>query len=303
MGGSSCGKIGLQHYGHPIYQMTICPITCGLPTRMLKLTFASMCEGRRIEGTYCGDVCRGTLPPELTLVTLAEMNNELRMTNYELRAEQSSQENKPTRINKENDMTKEREKGTCGLCGQDEKNCRDTKGVSCCSTCEPVMRAAHNSPDAMFKALIMARGEGYLQEMVAHKYGGEVPERIDDLSKIKADLAASQFRLLLKLKEILLSDGEEFNLLNGDHDFLLDVARQLKSDLSRLREENIDVNNQVQELTDRLTAQVAWDGPVEAVLMESHRFRDSILLDLALDVLAGKVNGLDADRLAQLRVA
>ena len=42
-------------------------------------------------------------------------------------------------------------------------------------------------------------------------------------------------------------------------------------------------------------------APVEAVLESTSNGRDAVLLDLALDVLAGRVSGLDAERIAALR--
>jgi len=234
MGGSSCGKIGPLHYGHPIYQMTFCPITCGLPTRMMKLTFTHMCEGRRIEGTYCGDVCRGTLPPELTLVTLAEMARQAagqitKQTTGQSSGQTAGKIEMNPLENKENDMTKEREKGTCGLCGQDEKNCRDTKGVSCCSTCESVMRAAHNNPEAMFKALALARGDGFLQEMVGQRYS--VPVEEQGLAGMDGEMAAD----LAKCNQTLSELGSENRGLKQSCVDMEMTNAQLRLDISRLK--------------------------------------------------------------------
>lgn len=104
-----------------------CPITSGLPTKMLKARFLAMCSEKRMDQKpYCVEKCRGKkLPPELEFI---ELHRE-----EPIMAKQS---------------------GTCEQCGKEGvailKNCH---GKKCCPSCDVLRRGVKNHAE-MVRAMM-----------------------------------------------------------------------------------------------------------------------------------------------------
>lgn len=237
MGGSSCGKIGLVHYSHPIYQMKSCPVTRGLTTRMSEESFARMCEPKKIEGTYCGDVCRGQIPlPELELVKLNHTTVE------------------------ERQMATLREKGDCELCTKKGGTVLLVEGKKCCTVCEHIRRNAKLRGD-----LILAQLREFHPELLADPAVGE--GQGEDRQALNGELAAANTSLVQKLQEMKQLNAR----LNDEIRRRKTENRELSTSLGEkllylgaARCELIDSTRQLEEITtanDKLRGNlgVTWD--------------------------------------------
>ncbi len=246
-----------------------------------------------------------------------------------------------TEQEKENDMSTARKKGKCELC-QKKGLITIIEGKQCCATCEHLRRNAKLRGGLMLEQLrefhpelladpadgeVLGEDRQALNAELAAansrmvvklrelelknsklreenlQIKGELEglqDEINDSLQIKADLFYSQFNLLKSLKEIILIDDGAGCPIGDDSVFLLDDAKRLMSELATLRDENTRLNF--------LWGNVDHAGFVHGETLTAERVsswsdRESVLLDLALDIISGKVSGLGADRLAQLRVA
>lgn len=156
--------------------------------------------------------------------------------------------------------------GKCYLCGA-RKNVRDVQGQGCCATCEFVWRAANIKPDLVADALVKAQGEEWINRQLppCPEAGGGIPANVE--------------RELVELRVELENMRSDLALARADRDRLQDL-----------------LDDAVTEM-DAITFTQPVIGKVGQVVT-----RDSAVLDLALDVIAGQVSGIDVERLRALRL-
>lgn len=179
-----------------------CPITSGLPTKMLKDRFLAMCSEKRADQKpYCVDKCRGKkLPAELEFI---ELNREEPMG---------------------------AKSGTCDQCGKEGvailKPCH---GKKCCPSCDVLRRGVKNHVD-------MVRGmlaEFYPEQKTASNeiaatfiaelqetrvlLGGSDHERVPSLAK----------KIMIKLANLDAMYHDSQEELNELHKRLSETTREL----------------------------------------------------------------------------
>jgi len=156
------GEMGLRdpgwEYGCGIVR--ICPITGGLPTRMLERRFQELCVTKQESpGSYCALVCKGErLPVNLEFITL-EM---------------------------EEPMTP-RKKAICDICLKPDAKTVTIDGKNCCATCDPLRRNARLRPEIMISQLKEFHPELLEQGQPAEKISQDVADLLEKLKEMSDD--------------------------------------------------------------------------------------------------------------------
>ncbi len=140
----------------------ICPVTGGVPTRMLRQSFERLCERYRDRVTmamqrqawskggeyanlrFCAD-CGGEVPPELDFIDAGELD-----------AIAGNSNSKET----EGDMASQRKPGKCDICGK-HANVKSCYNYTTCSTCETVVRTAKLRPQEVLRLIAEYHGSTY----------------------------------------------------------------------------------------------------------------------------------------------
>jgi len=162
--------------------------------------------------------------------------------------------------------------GTCQICGLKKsiKKCLDKMA---CSSCDFIYRSVRNNAERVLELLVETKGKTW----VALAAGFEPGEKTGDESK-KVEM--------LEQAVTALQDS----LAGAD---VLAVG---------YREDLDEKDREIKLLQESLEA--ARDLPVHSYLTidtGAGASRDSAVLDLALDILAGKIQGVDVERLQALR--
>lgn len=169
--------------------------------------------------------------------------------------------------------------GTCEVCGAKKsiKKCLDKMA---CSSCDFVYRAVRNKPEMVLELLVASKGRTWVAISIDMPEKQDVElEREEKLHKEKVKELNLQIELLEKRLE---DEAEQF-------------------------EAQVNINNELTRENENLRAAVIAAGEYPEVKFSPKNGgiaatgRDSAVLDLALDVIAGKVHGLDVERLQALR--
>jgi len=175
---------------------------------------------RQMEGSYCAATCRGTMPLELTLISIADLGGEKIIEN---------------KIDKEEMMATTRKTGVCDLCGKTGGQVL-VDGKKCCSLCEHIRRNAKLRPALIMEQLREFHSgllAGYLDELLnlhpeLRSAVSEIPTVVDeDLERWK-NIADAQKRHL----EALASEKNELVI---DNVKLADKITELRARNERMR--------------------------------------------------------------------
>jgi len=226
--------------------------------------------------------------------------------------------------------------GKCDLCVL-KKRVRKVRGKNCCPTCEHVWRAANVSPGLLAKALLETKDAVWLAEHFgfeataatsADSTAADLQAAQNEIEQLKLALAdvrsireqIEKLRLEKKMDQIeierltnlggaLISfQNKVFETLKVDHLAPVDIA------VSAAVLEIEGIQNEVSHLREKVNAleiekSYGWPSwsemikPVPAVLCSSDPSKADLLLDIALGVIKGTVQGVTADQLHALKAA
>jgi regulator of replication initiation timing len=198
------GEMGLRapgwEYGCGIVR--ICPITGGLPTRMLERRFQELCVTKHENpGSYCALVCKGEMvPAELEFITL-EM---------------------------EEPMTP-RKKAHCDICRKPDAQTAIIDGKNCCSTCEPLRRNARMRPEIMISQLQEFHPELLKQAQPAGKASLDALDILENNTALMED----NDRLQALIKEIAAENRSvktELQAILDDNDRLQALIKEIAAE-------------------------------------------------------------------------
>lgn len=246
-----------RRLGNQTSRVASCPISHGLPTSMLRASFARMCaRHQQDEETYCADVCRGKiLPRNLTFI---ETSDIAKIINHQ---------------KGEHAMTS-RKSGICELCKED-KNTSSCYGRKVCSTCAFTIRDAKLRPELVIGEIRNVWGDKYF------------PQAVSTGSSILAEELATRDRTIVDLtREVQLRD-EQLEQAEASYNGCVDSLSF--------------ANARIEELDEKLASMEPLQISGYQELTCDPASRHTALLDLAIDVIAGKVLGIDAERLSALR--
>lgn len=250
----------------------VCPVTSGQKTRMTMAGFERLCKKHRNQPDgYCKQGCRGdVLPDELEIITIDQIAEE--------------------------NMANQWKEWACEVCGE-KKQIRKNNGKMACSTCEAIWREVNMRPERVLTLLLDKVEVKWLEDkLVAYGYTA-------------AAAADSEYEML---REMLSKQVDEVAALAAENERLLKDM----SELGKMAEACGDaLKNQLncccEELSEAYEKIREMQESVEAVTAEKHSdvrclsgvvtSRDSIVLDLALQVIAGDVKGLSVASLQALR--
>ena len=294
-------------------ELLSCPVNYGQPTTMLRETFKKICNLHQlVEKSHCADFCRGKLPtPGLTLIDRQDIQQIMGP------------------VPQENAMIKRRN-GKCDICGH-IKNIEKVSDVETCSTCTFIVRAVKNTPELMIAELQRQHGEKYLGKPVV------VGDQINDEDKRRANAAEqviASLRALLdvpettSLFEVIKQIDVDRMTVTAELKSSLENNERLLGDIRAMQERISAISDELNELREITVAAARTAGvefsfspgafetpsllrkvvnryeemgtPIESCLSETTG-RDAALLDLAIGVLAGKINGIDASLISSLR--
>lgn len=318
-----------------------CPVTGNAPTRMLESSFRRLCAlQQEAEHGYCPDVCRGgLLPPGLVFIELenfTEEGNSMAGPKVSVGKCDLCGEKKHVRFVREKSCC-----GTCeGIWrnalnspelvidalrkgqGQDWLDTKCSNQVINVSAAEKVLDDLRQTEEKLRKLEDARRLEK--DELQLWMFGDEdgavstdwnVVERAialanerDRLIKVVAELESAVLGLREQLAQSLEHEKELGQIITDVHDENDKKIAELESsvetgnrriaalelegmELAAIKFENIQLRGQLAEASVKRVEQEI--GPVTC--------RDTILLDLAIDVIDGRVQGLDGARLRDLR--
>lgn len=247
----------------------VCPVTYGQKTRMTLAGFERLCDKHRNQPDgYCKQDCRGeVLPAELEIITIDQVAEE--------------------------GMSIQWKEGVCEACG-DKKQIRKNNGKMACATCEPIWREVNLRPERVLTLLLEKMEVKWLEDKLA-AYGYTAAAEAD-----------SEYEML---REMLSKQVDEVAALSAENERLLkdmsergkvaeSCGENLKNQLNCCRDELTVAYEKIREM------QATIDAAPACNLCEDRDHttsRDSIVLDLALQVLAGDVKGLSVTALQALR--
>jgi hypothetical protein len=246
-----------------LYTPRLCPICNGNPTRVSAASLAKLCQRYKGSCSSCATCTPESLPEELTIIDqpLEESMGE-RKTVYQ----------------------------ACELCG-DMKNTKTNNGKMVCCNCEPVWRMVNHNPDNVFGMLSNKHGfSWFLGKLPA---GGELLQENEEWAK-ESDVDAKE---IISLRESLA---------------VAELARDtLAHQLNCSREDLTVAYERIQELQGELhTAREAYKSLLSGYdaakasscnLSCKNPTRDTAVLNIALQVIAGEITGISAADLAALR--
>lgn len=213
-----------------------CPVTCGLPTRMLEQTFRAMCQAARDDerNTYCRETCRGkTTPPGLTFIAL------------------------PAAPQGEN-MGSTTTTGTCGLCKRKGIALRTFDGRKVCSSCGVAAGFVRNHPEIIRTLMHDLHGEDLV---AATKSTASTPSTpCGQCAENDVILAAANDQLAA-LRAILKPFGNE--PLAAVAERVVKRVAELDRLYTEAQEECVAVQKQLKEATGR-APRTGMAGAIEA---------------------------------------
>jgi len=248
-----------------------CPISGNQPTRMTKASFLARCAREQARdpysyslAQYCGE-CRGQkVPAEISFIELEELKGGVmqRPPTNEASYTPIAAGLRAAKVEK------------CQSCGGEKKQLRPASGIRACPSCSVIINAAKNRPEMVLAQL----------------------ERLGKLPPV--DTVATCEHCSSLLENIKLLDKVRMDL----EDALGIAERNLEAAMRDLRAER-EISGQLAAQVDELKDAFLHDRAplVKGDLEQTAPGRDSLLLDLALDILDGKVTGLDAGRLSAMR--
>jgi len=185
--------------------------------------------------------------------------------------------------------------GKCDSCGGD-KVLSKHYGKSVCSSCLAFRTGCKSHPDWVVAALeefgnlpVVAGS----QVPPGNEKQAEIIETVKKILKVQAneDVLETATRRMLVLAQLEESYLQEAKALS-DAEIARDEAREAMAELIN---ENMTLKEQLRQAADELRK----NPPIDA--HANHNSIDSALLDIALDIMAGNITGIDVDGLRRLR--
>jgi hypothetical protein len=168
-----------------------------------------------------------------------------------------------------------RKLGTCDICGKKDVMAVQNRGKRCCAQCNSVRSTATLRPEVLLSQLA--------------EFGVKAPRAIQDTSKLEIfKLKAMNTQLKNELDLIANKSSVEIEKLTTEVYGLVQANERLIKENLVLIDKKDELLDEVMSMGDRL---------------KSDTGKDSTLLDLALDSMAGKITGLDHFKIAALRAA
>lgn len=290
----------------------ICQVTAGRPTRMTREGFARACAAARGRhdarkmpfGEYCG-VCRGKdVPAEIEFIELEQLKGEV--------------------------MTEIRKRGRCSVCGK-AKSVLERGGALVCSMCENLRSSIRQGPEVVLAQLRELAPDTLGAVVDIQPEAGPGQKSADDqMVKMKHALAASEDQLAEaerdisewkrhseSLQKALAESQQEVIDWGGKYSALGDDLRIAESNLEDAlkslvaeRETSSLLAGRIESMIDSEMYDRQFNADVGRAIsvaqamapeVSGYPARDSVLLDLAFDVMEGRVTGLDTDRLRMMR--
>jgi hypothetical protein len=265
--------------------LPICPITSGHPTRMSRDAFDTMCRHhQQIADTYCSTACRGEkLPKNIEFI---DLKGDHDMTTY---------------------VT-----GNCQICGN-KKSIKKCLDKMTCSSCDFVYRAVRNAPEMVLNLLLTTFSLAWILDALG--VGNQTQER-QIINEGEPGLnPISSTEELNTLRERLRVSGVDINVLSAqlkentfereDLQAKLDVAIERNTELFHRGEQLCHEKQALEKEVKALLANIAdlstrvQEAPPPPVSRGVDR--TTHLLDLALGVIDGRIQGVDAATIAGLR--
>jgi hypothetical protein len=127
----------------------------------------------------------------------------------------------------------------------------------------------------------------------------EIIEMVKKILKVQAnedvlETVDRRMKTMAKLEDSYLEQSKDLYLAETDRD-------DAKKEVAALVNENEILIDQLRQAADELRNNPPVDATGSQVPPGNHNPTDSTILDIALDVIAGKITGIDADRLRRLR--
>ena len=294
-----------------------CPATGNQPLTCTRTGFAASCAKFRehanrkwtgkanlpisIQSDYCV-ICQGRVPDNVTFIEIDEKYQTEKIIM----------------------ASSKKFLGKCDSCGGD-KVLSKHYGKSVCSSCLAFRIGCKSHPDWVVAAL---EEFGNLPVVDgSHVPPGdekqaEIIETVKKILKVQAneDVLETATRRMLVLAQLeesylqeakALSDAEaarddagrivdelkkENRLVHEENDVAVETLANTREYMEELKQENETLKNQLRQAADELRK----NPPIDA--HANHNSIDSALLDIALDIMAGNITGIDVDGLRRLRV-
>lgn len=270
-----------------LYEPKLCPITNGHETRMTVTAKERACERYQGQRAICATCSEGNLPAELTIIDTKGENMGRSIVAL-----------KP-----------------CALCGQ-VKNTKSNHGKNVCCNCEPVWRMVNNKPETVLEALCTKQGEAWLSyrlpplpedtavapdpalqladmtELAALREElGNAYDKIREMQAEPIDHASPQ--TIAALRQLNEQQATEINAMAVEIGAKDEMIEKLSSHITNL-EESLRHHKIKQHSPPPCNLCADRDHSATAN-------RDTAVLDIALQVIAGDITGINAATLAALR--